>query len=282
MPLELSITGPGFEASRRIAIGDAALILGRDADCAVCLPDPQRNVSRRHLSMWNEGEALCFLVVSVVNGVEVDGAPVAPASRGVLRPGQLLSLGDYRITVQATAAPAASSDPWADFEQEAARLAASVSLPALAAPEDDPFGDWGFQSTFGPGAPGGSLDAAGLLSAADLAPFFAGLGVDPAPGGFTRAEVEAMGRLTRLALQGLLAAVDVQPVPRADDGTLVQPREGNPLRADGPLQAKLDYLFGGQAAHAGGIDPERAVGELVAQLQAQLRAKRHRDDGDLG
>ena len=37
MALDLHIAGPGLDVSRRLAAGDPALILGRDADCSVCL-----------------------------------------------------------------------------------------------------------------------------------------------------------------------------------------------------------------------------------------------------
>ncbi|NML45898.1 FHA domain-containing protein [Ramlibacter sp. G-1-2-2] len=275
MPLDLFIAGPGLQASRRLAVGEPALILGRDADCSVCLPDPERNVSRRHLSAWNEGEALHFLVVSVVNGVEVEGVEVPPAGRGVLRPGEVLALADYRITVQpVAAAPAPESDPWADFEKEAARLVASVAMPAAPA-EDDPFGDWGFQSTFGPGAVNGALEAGALEPGGDLESFFIGLGVERR-GGFTRGELETMGRLTRAALRGLLQAQRAsggnREALRSDDRTVLEPRETNPLRMDTPLESKLWYLFGGQAAAAGSIPADRAVGEVVNQLLAHQEA----------
>jgi predicted component of type VI protein secretion system len=268
VPLDLFIAGPGFEVRRRLAHGEPALVLGRDADCAVCLPDPLRNISRRHLSVWNERDVLHFLVLSVVNGVQVDGTEIAPAARGLLVPGQALALADYRLAVTVVPeAPSAAADPWAQFEQEAAQLVAAA--PAAAPPEDDPFGDWGFQSTFGPGTPGGPLQAAALVPADDLGPFFAGLGLAGAhEARLTRGELEAIGRLTRRALQGLLQAVPVAQAGRQASGTL------NPLRAATPLESKLHYLFGGQAAAAGCLPPERAVGELVDELLA-LRAKRH-------
>ena len=62
MALELRIAGPGLDLSRRLQSGDPALILGRDADSSVCLPDPERNVSRRHLSVWNDDEQLLSLI----------------------------------------------------------------------------------------------------------------------------------------------------------------------------------------------------------------------------
>ena len=67
MALVLSISGAGFDASCSLAPGEPALVLGRDAECPVCLPDPLRNISRRHLSVWNEADLLRFEVVSAHN-----------------------------------------------------------------------------------------------------------------------------------------------------------------------------------------------------------------------
>src|SRR5205085_10900280 len=108
MALDLHIAGPGFEVRRRLHPGEPALILGRDTDCAICLPDPERNISRRHLSVWNEADQLFFHVLSVVNGVDTLGGELPPGSRGVLDPRDVMALSAYRITVQ----PAeVSSDP---------------------------------------------------------------------------------------------------------------------------------------------------------------------------
>ena len=83
MALELHISGPGFDVVRRLRDGDPALVLGRDTDCSVCLPDPERNISRRHLSVWNQDEQLHFHVLSVVNGVEIPGGELPPGARGI-------------------------------------------------------------------------------------------------------------------------------------------------------------------------------------------------------
>lgn len=62
MALELRVVGPGLDVVRRLEEGDGELVLGRDANCGVCLPDPQRNVSRRHLSVWLDAGELHFHV----------------------------------------------------------------------------------------------------------------------------------------------------------------------------------------------------------------------------
>jgi predicted component of type VI protein secretion system len=275
--LDLYITGPGFDASCRLAPGEPALVLGRDADCPICLPDPQKSVSRRHLSVWYGAGALQFEVLSVVNGVDVDGAEFPPGARGRLAPGQVLTLAGYRITVASVAEPArsaAAADPWAEFEREAAQLVASVS--ATGPVEEDPFGDWGFQSTFAPGAPADALPGEPAPDVG-MASFFTGLGLAGVQAdNLTQGELEAMGRLTRSALQGLLQALQAGGGTRrpagSEDRSAPEQREVNPLRMDTPLESKLWYLFGGQAAAAGCIPPDRAVGELVAQLLAHEQA----------
>lgn len=282
MALELHVAGPGLEVTRRLEPGEPALILGRDTDCSVCLPDPERNISRRHLSVWNEGGQLHFHVLSVVNGIETAAGELPPGARGVLAAGEVLVLSTYRITaapVATTTAPAEEPvDPWAEFERQAAALvipAGADTVPGI--PEDDPFGDWGFQSTFGPGSPGGGLQADGLAPASDLRAFFSGLGLDPsAQRALTHGELETIGRVTRIALQGLVqslqASAQTRQQVRSEDRTMVEPREMNPLRLDTPIEAKLYYLFGGQAAAAGFVSPDRAVAQVATEVALHQQA----------
>src|SRR5689334_4311070 len=137
VPLELSVSGPGLDARCALAPGEPALVLGRDADCPVCLPAPQKNISRRHLGVWNEDNTLHFEVLSATAGIEVDGAAYPPGASGSLAPGQVLVLGDYRISVSFEPDTVVTPpDPWADFEKEAAQLVASVS--ATQPLEEDP------------------------------------------------------------------------------------------------------------------------------------------------
>jgi predicted component of type VI protein secretion system len=284
MALDLHVAGPGLDVHRRLEPGEPALILGRDTDCAICLPDPERNISRRHLSVWNEGDQLHFHVLSVVNGVEISSGELPPGARGILPPGEVLGLSAFRIVVApmpvAVPMPATDddgSDPWAEFARQVEQLAPEGPETVPASDDDeDPFGDWGFQSTFGPGSPSGGLRANALLPAADLGPFLAGLGMAQGQGAFTQGELETMGRLTRIALQGLLqvaqAAAESRRETRAEDRTMAEPRELNPLRLDTSIETKLYYLFGGQAAAAGFMPPDRAVAQVVAELSAHQQA----------
>ena len=294
MTLELRIAGPGLDIVRTVDAGPS-LVLGRDPDCDVCLPDPERTVSRRHLALRFDNGELHFHVLSVVNGVEMPFGEAPPGARGVLPVGETLKVGDYAVTAclvpgdpmadaplppDETAAPA---DPWAVFDREAeareARRAgadgsgATIPMSAVTPPEDDPFGDWGFESTFGPGQEsGGGLDAS-KLGEGSVTSFFRGVGIDPASlGTMTEGELESMGRLVRIMVQGVLelhaSAAGVKHELRAEDRTMVATKDNNPLKTNWSTEIKLRYLFGGRAAAIGFASPERSMRELLVELIA--------------
>lgn len=288
MTLELHVEGPGIDAVRLLQPGDAELVLGRDADCSVRLPDPHRNVSRRHLAVWNQAGNLHFRVLSVVNGVEMPFGLAPPGAQGVLAPGEVLKVGDYSVQVRPAKATQDESDPWAVLERgvydgggdpTAPRAAlASTQAEGFAATtppaEEDPFGDWGFESTFGPGSSGAGLKAVAQgPGAGDLSSFYKGLGLDTSrlaelnPG-----ELEAVGRAVRVALTGLFELYSsrsgVSQGLRAEERTTMSVKDNNPLKTDWPEQTKLQYLFGGRAASIGFVGPLRAVTDLVTELLA--------------
>lgn len=270
MPLELRVKGPGLDVVRTLEAGEPELVLGRDADCGVCLPDPQRNVSRRHLSVWLEDGALHFRVLSEVNGVETPSADAPPGAKGVLAVGQALKLGEYEVCAQAP--PQEPADPWAVFDRDGSG-AAPAPTAAPAAAEDDPFGDWGFETTFGAGLRGGGRLEAQAMGRGDMSDFFRGLGLDaPGLGTLSQGELEAIGRAMRVLVLGVLdlhaSAAGVRQELRAGDGTMLAPVDNNPLKADWPPETKLRYLFAGRAVRGGFLNPERALRELLAELIA--------------
>jgi predicted component of type VI protein secretion system len=278
--LELRVRGPEFDVLRVLKPQEPELVLGRDAECGVCLPDPQRTVSRKHLAVWNEAGELHFRVLSAVNGVEMPFGQAPPGARGVLVAGQVLKLAEYQVTVTAieAAAEQPEADPWAVFDRDGSGIspvpeAIRASL-ASASPEDDPFGEWGFETTFGPGGPReGGLDASELGVATDLAPFLRGLGLDPQRiGPLSEGQLEAAGQLVRAAVAGILdlreATAGVAQELQAEDRTMVAAQDNNPLKADWPLETKLRYLFGGRAATAGFGAPQRALNDVLTDLLA--------------
>ncbi|MEJ6023500.1 type VI secretion system-associated FHA domain protein [Ramlibacter sp. PS4R-6] len=277
MALEIHVSGPGLDATRRLAAGDPQLVLGRDTECDVCLPDPQRTVSRRHLALWAEGDELHFHVVSSVNGIEMAFGEAPPGARGVLPAGQSMKVGDYVVVARQVAgetkADTKEADPWAALQ------ASAETMPLVAAPppEDDPFGaDWGFTTTFGPvntAGGGGGFDAASM-EAGEVASFFQGLGVEA--GTMSKGELEAMGRLVRLLVLGVLdlhaTVTGVKKDLRSEDRTMMATKDNNPLKTAWPAETKLKYLFGGRLAAVGFVSAERAMREVLVDLVAHNTA----------
>ena len=254
---------------------------------------PTRNATSRAgtCRVWIEAGELHFRVLSVVNGVEMPFGEAPPGARGVLPPGQTLRLAEYSLS--AAEVPEASADrpdPWAVFDRDGSGVepvppavraspgsGRAGGFPASAPAEDDPFGEWGFETTFGPGAMGGGALDAGKLAPGDLTSFFQGLGLEPVTmGALSQGEIEAIGHLVRVLVLGVLelhaSAKGVKQEMRSEDRTMVAAKDDNPLKTDGPQEAKLRYLFGGRAAGAGFVNPERAVRELLVELIAHNNA----------
>jgi predicted component of type VI protein secretion system len=288
MALELRIEGPGLDVVRRLDPGQPPLVLGRGSECGVCLPDPQRKVSRRHLSVWFESGELHFHVLSIVNGVEMAFGEAPPGARGVLPAGQTLHLAEYRLTTRLLPDALRHADRHALFDREHSGFAPfgdTEASPLMArdgsaspdsSPDEDPFGEWEFEATF---RPRGGREAAhdtstgGTSGANDLTAFFEGLGLDAASlGPLSTGELETIGKLVREMALGLLqlqsTSAGVKQHLRAEDRTRFGRGGDNPLKTDWPEDVKLRYLFGGRSAGAGLTHPERAVRELIAELDA--------------
>ena len=266
--------------------GETELILGRAVECNVNLPDPERNVSRRHLAVWNDGGELRFRVLSLVNGVDLPLGHAPPGANGVLPAGQVLKIGDYSMEVRQAPADAAEHDPWAVLDSASIRSDATLPRAALlsgqadafsgSAPavEEDPFGDWGFESTFGPGSSGGGLKAVAQgPGSGDLLSFYKGLGLDTTKlAALSPVELEAAGRAVRVALEGLFELYASRSGVRQDgqkkDRAVAPVKDNNPLKTDWPEETKLQFLFGGRAASIGFVSPQRALKDIVTELLA--------------
>ena len=289
MALEIHIAGPGLETRRLVHPGEPELTLGRDIGCDINLPDPERNVSRRHLAVWNHDEQLQFRVLSTVNGIDMPLGYAPPGAQGVLPTGQALKIGDYILQVQEPAAKESEQDAWAVFDNDPAGSDATLPRPSsmtavppadfgspAITPEEDPFGDWGFESTFGPSSDGAgpkSVPQALGAGAPDLSSFYKGLGLEKANlGTLSAADLEAAGRAVRVALEGLFHLYASRSRGGQDRKAgahgVVPVKDNNPLKTDWPEDTKLQYLLGGRAASIGFVSPQRALTDIVAEMLA--------------
>ena len=286
MAIELHIAGPGLETRRLLHPGEAEVILGRDMACDINLPDPERTVSRRHLAVWNQDDQLQFRVLSKVNGIDMPFGYAPPGSRGVLPVGQGLQIGDYSLRVLQAAGQQKEQDPWAVFDSDPAGSDATLPRPSMTVtpaadfstpvilPEEDPFGDWGFESTFGPGSDASALKAMAQGPAAgDVAAFYRGLGLDKMNlGTLSPPELEAAGRAVRMALEGLFqlyaSRSGHREQPKGGVHGVVPVKDNNPLKTQWPDDTKLQYLLGGRAASIGFVSPQRALTDIVGELLA--------------
>ena len=283
MALEIHIAGPGLETRRLVRAGETELILGRDIGCDINLPDPERNVSRRHVAVSNLDDLLQFRVLSLVNGVDLPFGYAPPGAKGVLLAGQVMRIGDYSLQVQQAEAPDSDQDPWAVFDNDPAASDATLPRASMTAaptvdysqyailPEEDPFGDWGFASTFGPALEGAGIKAVAQgPGAGDLSSFYKGLGLENTNlGALSPVELEAVGRAVRAAFEGLFQLYVSRSGARDErkPGEGVAPvKDNNPLKTHWPDDTKLQYLFGGRAASIGFVSPQRAVTDIVTEL----------------
>lgn len=90
-PALVATTGPN--AGRSFTIGGVQVVLGRDADAGIVLPNG--TVSRRHALVRREGDAITVQDLGSSNGTWVNGVRVLrPVT---LEPGDLIRLGDIEL-----------------------------------------------------------------------------------------------------------------------------------------------------------------------------------------
>lgn len=135
------------------ALGSGRLTIGRGPDNDWVLPDPNRFLSKKHCEIAFTGEGYVLTDTST-NGVFLNGAaaPLGNGARHLLRDGDVIQLGDYRIGVRLLdddADPAFGLDEPEDPGAIDPFAALGPGFP------DDDVGDvFGVGSGSGPAAPG--------------------------------------------------------------------------------------------------------------------------------
>jgi predicted component of type VI protein secretion system len=105
MTFILKIEGPSNERDWPLEVGGEPVTIGRDPSATIHLSDPERMLSRRHVSLMSSGSAVQVTVVSSVNGVITSQGELAPGETGQFGLGDTLTLGAYTIRIE-SAAPA--------------------------------------------------------------------------------------------------------------------------------------------------------------------------------
>lgn len=225
----LHFTGPAsFEQTVTLQPGKPAVIVGRDPEAAVYLPDTDRTVSRRHLSIDWMPDGVRITVLSA-NGISTDRGEYFQGDEVTLADGESGKVGAFELIVSAMPAsddldatsfagmgtrpvptgpatrsadaPAPDDDPWASLTAKAPAEEAAATFNAeitTAMRADDPFsgGSWGAHDDFS-----SHFDSGEAVHHDDDAPI---PGVDaPAPGSPTP---------ETFALQSLFRGLGV-PVP---------------------------------------------------------------------
>lgn len=184
----LHFTGPAsFEQTVTLQPGKPAVIVGRDPEAAVYLPDTERTVSRRHLSIDWMPEGARITVLSP-NGISTDRGEYFQGDEVTLADGESGKVGVFSLIVEAVPvsddldatsfagmgtrpiptgpatrsadAPPPDEDPWASLTAKAPAEAAAADFNAVittAMRADDPFsgGSWGAHDDFSAGTYGG-------------------------------------------------------------------------------------------------------------------------------
>jgi len=93
----------------------ALCTIGRGRECDIVLEDPTRHISRKHATVFRQGDRYVLTVESRINPVLVNGQPVMAGQQAELGAGDSIIIGEYEFSVLPVAAagtaPSAAVDP---------------------------------------------------------------------------------------------------------------------------------------------------------------------------
>lgn len=116
--------------------------IGRADTNRLVLPDPERTISRVHARVLFRAHGGYGIVDQGSNAISVNGIPLGKGREAAIQPGDRIQIGGYVLLVEAAAAGAAPSDPFADFFGLAPATATQPSLRRNLAAAD-PLGLYG-------------------------------------------------------------------------------------------------------------------------------------------
>src|SRR6266540_1007549 len=248
--------------------------IGRDAACTMVLDDPHKHISRFHVEIEEEGGNYWMSVVSKVNPVMVKGRRYGPGTRLTLKSGDTFEIGEYEIHVMLSegrtmpgAAPAGGGSIFEESTFVAGRAPAAAAsvfeestlVGAAKAPAPAP--------RVAPAAPAGVVaDLVGV--------FLEGTGLPHKD--LSAAEGERLlrecGTILRAAIEGimmlLIARAEMRKEFQAEDRTMVETRDNNPLKLMSDPHEAMAFLFDPAERIEGFLDPVQAVSDACEDLRA--------------
>ncbi|WP_167772693.1 type VI secretion system-associated FHA domain protein TagH [Ramlibacter henchirensis] len=256
----LHFSGPAsFQQTITLKPGGEPVVVGRDPEAAVYLPDTDRVVSRRHLSIAWSGKGAQVTVLSA-NGINTDQGDYFSGDEVVLGDGQAARIGSFHLLVSV---PAAAVDPDAtNFSGMGSRPVplgpeAKSASPAAAATEKDPWAE--LLSEWSPGPKRADATVPGSASLAAQA-----------PGSFDRDDPFTTSTSWRM-LSGSFAAAPARAPAREPDPLAALAAEeraavqGDPTTPDSDALQSLCRGLGLQPPQSFNFDWER-FGQSLRQV----------------
>ena len=99
MSFLIELSGPGYSRTETVSAGALPLVIGRDPGASISIPDPERSVSRKHLSVDYSETGVRIVVLSTVNGISTPQGEILCGQQVILRAGESAQLGSYTLSV---------------------------------------------------------------------------------------------------------------------------------------------------------------------------------------
>ena len=103
---------PDQPHSIKAQFGVTGGVIGRSRNCALPLPDPSQQISRRHVEIRFRNGEFSLKVVSETNGIQVNDTFVQPGAAMPLADGDRILIGDYEFRSRLVSAVAVAPDPF--------------------------------------------------------------------------------------------------------------------------------------------------------------------------
>ena len=141
MQFQIQVDGPAFSRTVTLDASSAPLVVGRDPSSSLCLPDPDRSISRKHVSLHCElapVPGVLVTVLSAVSGVSSSRGEIAPGHTLLLRAGDSLQIGPYSLALSEAAGRSGAVQPGRADDPFAALGLGNSSAPSYQDPFQQP------------------------------------------------------------------------------------------------------------------------------------------------